>query len=59
MAAMIPTATLPLWFSLLAISIACDAGATAYLKVAGDRLQGFGFICGQACSGSSPLLRPS
>ena len=44
MATMTPAATLPLWFSVLAISIACDAGATAYLKVAGDRLQGFGFL---------------
>ena len=39
-----PASTLPLWFSVLAISIAFDAGATAYLKVAGDRLQGFGFF---------------
>jgi multidrug transporter EmrE-like cation transporter len=44
MATITPTATLPLWFSILAISIACDAGATAYLKVAGDRLQGFSFL---------------
>ena len=44
MATMTSTATLPLWFSVLAISIACHASATAYLKVAGDRLQGFGFL---------------
>ena len=44
MATMISGTTLPLWFSVLALSIACDSGATAYLKVAGDRLQGFGFF---------------
>jgi len=44
MAAMSSTTTLSLWFGALAFSIACDAGATAYLKVAGDRLQGFGFF---------------
>lgn len=44
MATMTSAATLPLWFGVLAFSIACDAGATAYLKVAGDRLQGFGFF---------------
>jgi multidrug transporter EmrE-like cation transporter len=32
------------WFGVLALSIAADAGATAYLKVAGDRLQGLGFL---------------
>ena len=44
MGTMTPAATLPLWFTVLAISIACDVGATAYLKLAGDRLQGFGFF---------------
>jgi multidrug transporter EmrE-like cation transporter len=44
MATLTPAAALPLWFGVLAISIACDVGATAYLKVAGDRLHGFGFL---------------
>jgi multidrug transporter EmrE-like cation transporter len=44
MATMTPASMLPLWFSVLALSIACDAVATAYLKVASDRLQGFGFF---------------
>jgi drug/metabolite transporter (DMT)-like permease len=38
------SSTMPLWFSMLALSVACDVGATAYLKVAGDRLQGLGFF---------------
>lgn len=29
---------------LLAGSIGCDAGATAYLKIAGDRIGGLGFF---------------
>ena len=33
-----------LWIGALALSAASDVGATAYLKVAGDRLQGFGFL---------------
>ena len=32
------------WFGVLALSVACDVGATAYLKIAGDRLQGLGFF---------------
>jgi multidrug transporter EmrE-like cation transporter len=36
--------TLLLWFSALALSVVCDVGATAYLKITGDRLQGFGFF---------------
>ena len=36
--------TLLTWFGVLAVSVACDVGATAYLKIAGDRLQGFGFF---------------
>jgi multidrug transporter EmrE-like cation transporter len=35
---------IPVWFSLLLVSIAGDVGASAYLKVAGDRLQGLGFF---------------
>src|SRR4051794_25638109 len=44
MATMTSISTLPLWFGILAISIACDVGATAYLKVASGHLQGFGFL---------------
>jgi drug/metabolite transporter (DMT)-like permease len=44
MATMTSTSALALWFSVLAFSVACDIGATAYLKVASDRLQGFGFF---------------
>ena len=44
MTALTSSSALPLWFSVLAISIACDAGATAYLKVASDRLHGLGFF---------------
>jgi multidrug transporter EmrE-like cation transporter len=33
-----------LWFGVLAVSVAFDVGATAYLKVAGERLQGLGFL---------------
>jgi ABC-type antimicrobial peptide transport system permease subunit len=32
------------WWGVLAVSVACDVGATAYLKVAADRLQGLGFF---------------
>jgi drug/metabolite transporter (DMT)-like permease len=32
------------WFGVLAISVAFDVAATAYLKLAGDRLQGLGFF---------------
>jgi multidrug transporter EmrE-like cation transporter len=32
------------WFSVLAASVAFDVGATAYLKVAADRIEGFGFF---------------
>lgn len=32
------------WCGVLAVSVACDVGATAYLKVAADRLQGLGFF---------------
>jgi drug/metabolite transporter (DMT)-like permease len=42
MTMMLPTTMV--WFSLLALSIACDVGATSYLKVAGERLQGLGFF---------------
>jgi multidrug transporter EmrE-like cation transporter len=44
MATISSASTLSLWFGVLAISVACDVGATAYLKVAGDRLQGFSFF---------------
>jgi multidrug transporter EmrE-like cation transporter len=44
MATITPATALPLWFAVLAISIACDVGATAYLKLATDRLQGFGYF---------------
>jgi multidrug transporter EmrE-like cation transporter len=44
MATMTPATALPLWFGVLAISIACDVGATAYLKLAADRLHGLGFF---------------
>jgi multidrug transporter EmrE-like cation transporter len=33
-----------LWFGVLAVSVAFDVGATAYLKVAGDQYQGLGFL---------------
>jgi multidrug transporter EmrE-like cation transporter len=36
--------TLLAWFGVLTLSVACDVGATAYLKIAGDRLQGSGFF---------------
>lgn len=36
--------TILIWFSVLAVSIACDVGASAYLKVAGDRHQGLGYF---------------
>jgi drug/metabolite transporter (DMT)-like permease len=36
--------TLLTWFGVLALSVACDVGATAYLKIAGDRFQGLGFF---------------
>lgn len=32
------------WFAVLAASVAFDVGATAYLKVASDRLSGGGFL---------------
>ncbi len=32
------------WFGLLALSVVFDVAATAYLKIAGDRVQGFGFF---------------
>ena len=32
------------WFGVLALSVVADVGATAYLKVAGDRWQGVGFL---------------
>jgi multidrug transporter EmrE-like cation transporter len=32
------------WVAALAASVAFDAGATAYLKVAGDRMSGLGFL---------------
>ena len=32
------------WFGALALSVACDVAATAYLKVAGERLHGLGFF---------------
>jgi hypothetical protein len=32
------------WASLLLLSVACDAAATAYLKIAGDRVGGLGFF---------------
>ncbi len=36
--------TMLLWVATLALSVACDVAATAYLKIAGDRLQGMGFF---------------
>jgi multidrug transporter EmrE-like cation transporter len=33
-----------IWLSLLALSVACDVLASVYLKVAGDRIDGFGFF---------------
>jgi drug/metabolite transporter (DMT)-like permease len=33
-----------LWFGVLAISVAFDVAATAYLKLAGERLEGLGFF---------------
>jgi multidrug transporter EmrE-like cation transporter len=33
-----------MWVGLLVLSVAADAGATAYLKVFGDRVDGFGFF---------------
>jgi multidrug transporter EmrE-like cation transporter len=38
------TPTTGLWFGLLLLSVLCDVGATAYLKVAGDRIEGLGFF---------------
>lgn len=32
------------WFAVLAVSVAFDAGATAFLKIASDRLSGGGFL---------------
>ena len=32
------------WFVVLAASVAFDVGATAYMKVAADRIDGFGFF---------------
>ncbi len=32
------------WFAVLALSVLLDVGATAYIKVASDRVQGFGFF---------------
>ena len=34
----------PGWLALLLLSIAADAGATAYLKLAGERIGGLGFF---------------
>lgn len=33
-----------IWAGLLLLSVMADAGATAYLKIAGDRLEGLGFF---------------
>jgi multidrug transporter EmrE-like cation transporter len=32
------------WLGLLALSVVCDVAASVYLKVAGDRIDGFGFF---------------
>ena len=40
---MIASATVA-WAGFLALSVVADAGATASLKVAGDRIDGFGFF---------------
>jgi multidrug transporter EmrE-like cation transporter len=32
------------WAGLVLLSVVADAGATAYLKIAGDRVAGFGFF---------------
>ncbi|MGH9884007.1 MAG: hypothetical protein ACREBE_00655 [bacterium] len=39
----VPSAT-PAWLGLLLSSVLCDVVATAYLKVAGDRIHGAGFL---------------
>jgi multidrug transporter EmrE-like cation transporter len=44
MIAMFTASPLSLWFGILALSIAADVGATAYLQVAGERWQGVGFF---------------
>lgn len=36
------------WAVLLLCSVACDAAATAYLKIAGDRIDGLGFFWANA-----------
>ncbi|HEU5431593.1 MAG TPA: hypothetical protein VFU81_08020 [Thermomicrobiales bacterium] len=41
---MTTSAMTALWLGLLFVSVACDVGATAYLKVAGDRIDGLGFF---------------
>jgi drug/metabolite transporter (DMT)-like permease len=41
---MIASTTVLTWLGVLAVSVAFDVGATAYLKVAGDRFQGLGFF---------------
>lgn len=38
------SSTTLLWGSLLIVSFVADAGATAYMKVAGDRIGGTGFF---------------
>jgi hypothetical protein len=38
------TVTTAFWLGVLLISVACDVGATVYLKLAADRIQGLGFF---------------
>jgi multidrug transporter EmrE-like cation transporter len=40
----IDTSTSSTWALFLVLSIAGDVGATAYLKIAGDRIDGLGFF---------------
>ncbi len=41
---MIGMSTSASWVALLLLSVAADAAATAYLKISGDRIDGFGFF---------------
>jgi multidrug transporter EmrE-like cation transporter len=38
------TASTALWLGVLLFSVACDVGATIYLKLAADRIAGWGFF---------------
>lgn len=41
---MIASPAMVAWLGVLLLSVAFDVGATAYLKIAGDRIGGFGFF---------------